>query len=334
MRERVEERKILLAAENFYIASKGYSLYKYTLEGNLKEELGSIKDRYQPLSKNCITRRLLRAEITGLYRLYNGTYLAVAKKGIFKKEVSEDFRKVWNLFRGSKPLNLCILPNGHIYFGEYFQNREKKAVHVYGSFDNGETWQIVYTFEPGSINHIHGLFYDIYTDRIWFLTGDRENECMIGYTEDEFKTTTIVFRGGQEYRACQLFFYPSFICYATDSQYMGNEIKCFDRKTLEIKTLARIQGPAVKGGQSGNVSFLSTTVEPSDVNLDKDAHIWISKDGMYWEDVYSATKDCWPPIFQFGTFEFPQYLEPITDRLYFSGRALKGHDGKSTFIKI
>ena len=333
MREWIK-RKILLVLGDFYFVSKGYTLYKYSLEGNLIEEFGSIKDRYQSFSKNCLTKRLFRAEITFFYRLQNGAYLAVAKKGLFKKEGSGEIRKVWSLVRGSKPLNLCILPNGHIYFGEYFQNREKDAVHVYGSYDNGETWQIVYTFESGTINHIHGLFYDTYTDRIWFLTGDREEECLIGYTEDEFSTTTIVFKGGQEYRACQLFFYPSFICYATDSQYMQNEIKCFDRKTLEIKTLVKIQGSAVKGGQSRNISFLSTTVEPSGVNLDKDAHIWITKDGMHWEDVYSATKDCWPPIFQFGTFEFPQYLEPITDRLYFSGRALKGYDGRSTFIEI
>ena len=39
----------------------------------------------------------------------------------------------------------------------------------------------------GNINHVHGLFYDKYTQCVWVLTGDRENECIIGYTDDEFR---------------------------------------------------------------------------------------------------------------------------------------------------
>ncbi len=86
--------------------------------------------------------------------------------------------------------------------------------------DNGESWQVVYTFPKGNINHVHGLFYDKYTQRVWGRTGDRENECIIGYTDDEFQTFYEVLRGGQEYRSCQLFFYKDFIVYATDSQYL------------------------------------------------------------------------------------------------------------------
>ena len=131
------------------------------------------------------------------------------------------------------------------------------------SDDNARTWHIVYTFKAGQINHIHGLFFDQYTSRIWVATGDRQNECIIGYTEDEFKSFVEVFRGGQEYRTCLMFFYYDFIVFATDSQYIPNKIKRFDRNTLEIIELQNIQGSAIKGGQMGDVSFLSTTIEPS-----------------------------------------------------------------------
>ena len=47
-------------------------------------------------------------------------------------------------------------------------------------------------------------------------------------TEDEFKTLVEVFRGGQDYRSCLLFFYPDFIVFATDSQYQQNFIKSID----------------------------------------------------------------------------------------------------------
>ena len=315
-------------------AFDGYTLFKYINEDAIGYISCHLRDKYSHYSCNAITRRLFRAEITGLYILGDNSMIAIAKKGIFKCEPEGGyFRKVFTIPRGSKPLNLCVLPNGHIFFGEYFQNVKKDAVNIYGSEDNGETWKIAYTFESGNINHVHGVFYDKYTSRIWVLTGDRENECIIGYTEDEFKTFHEVLRGGQEYRSCQLFFYKDFIVYATDSQYIENEIRAIDRKTLNIMTLAIIQGSAIKGGQTGNVSYLSTTIEPSDVNKDRFAHIWVTKDGLHWEDKFKAEKDCWPSIFQFGTFEFPQnaYHE---GRLWFSGRALKGYDNKSSYIEI
>lgn len=312
----------------------GYTLFKYINEDAIGYISCHLRDKYSHYSCNAITRRLFRAEITGLYILGDNSMIAIAKKGIFKCEPEGGYsHKVFAIPRGSKPLNLCILPNGHIFFGEYFQNMKKDAVNIYGSEDNGETWRIAYTFESSNINHVHGVFYDKYTNRMWVLTGDRENECIIGWTDDEFKTLHEVLKGGQEYRSCQLFFYKDFIVYATDSQYIENEIRAIDRNTLKITTLAKIQGSAIKGGQTGNVSYLSTTIEPSEVNKDRFAHIWVTKDGLHWEDKFKAEKDSWPSIFQFGTFEFPQnaYQE---GRLWFSGRALKGYDNKSSYIEI
>ena len=312
----------------------GYTLFKYINEDAIGYISCHLRDKYSHYSCNAITRRLFRAEITGLYILGDNSMIAIAKKGIFKCEPEGGYsHKVFAIPRGSKPLNLCILPNGHIFFGEYFQNMKKDAVNIYGSEDNGETWRIAYTFESSNINHVHGVFYDKYTNRMWVLTGDRENECIIGWTDDEFKTLHEVLKGGQEYRSCQLFFYKDFIVYATDSQYIENEIRAIDRNTLKITTLAKIQGSAIKGGQTGNVSYLSTTIEPSEVNKDRLAHIWVTKDGLHWEDKFKAEKDSWPSIFQFGTFEFPQnaYQE---GRLWFSGRALKGYDNKSSYIEI
>ena len=326
--------KVLVIRIDSEIVSKGYRFYRQQCKSKLRV-MGGMKDKkYALLSQFKFFRRLLRAEITSLYGLNDGSFIAIAKKGLFKNTyVSSDFQKVFSIPRGSKPLNLCILPNDHIYFGEYFQNVEKEAVNIYGSKDKGKNWQVVYTFPRGCINHIHGLFYDSYTERVWVLTGDREDECIIGYTDDEFETLQEVFRGGQEYRSCQLFFYKDFVVYATDSQYIENEVRAINRETLEITTIAKIQGSAIKGGQTGDAAYLSTTIEPSEVNKDKFAHIWITKDGKHWKDVYEAKKDCWPAIFQFGTFEFPKNAY-CNGKLWFSGRALKGLDGRSTYIEV
>lgn len=326
----MKKSKVINVGANGMLLNRGYFLQNSS--GKYRVEDG----KYSFLSRFKLTRRFMRAEITGLYILPNGNSLAIAKKGFFlQKHGSKRFEKVFSMPRGSKPLNICIAPSGNLYFGEYFQNMEKTVVHIYCSKDNGQTWNVAYTFADGNINHIHGLFFDPYTNYIWVATGDRENECIIGYTEDEFKTFTEVFRGGQEYRTCQLFFYKDFIAFGTDTQYQQNVIKKFDRRTLEITELQKVQGSVIKGGQVGDVAFISTTVEPSDVNTDKWAHLWVTKDGLHWEEKYKAKKDWLPSIFQFGTFEFPQYygIEKL-ERLYFSGRALKGHDGKTTFIEI
>lgn len=311
--------------------SRGYSL----CDANRKCKVADRK--YGFLSHFALSRRFLRAEITGFINLPNGNRMAIAKKGLFlQKDGGNRFEKVIAIPRGSKPLNICIASSGNLFFGEYFQNMDKQAVHIYCSVDNSRSWHIAYTFEEGNINHIHGLFFDKYTNRIWVATGDRENECIIGYTEDEFKTFTEVFRGGQEYRTCQLFFYKDFIVFGTDTQYEQNVIKKFDRQTLEITELQKVQGSVIKGGQVGDVAFISTTVEPSDVNTDKWAHLWVTKDGLHWEERCKAKKDWLPAtLFQFGTFEFPQYygIEKL-ERLYFSGRALKGLDGKTTYIDL
>lgn len=318
--------RIVSVSKGDKILSRYYSLGK-------QQRLPDKK--YALLSRFSLTRRLFRAEINGIYDIARGEKIIIAKKNLFKTNPEGDIVFSFRITRGSKPLNLCLAPSGSIYFGEYFQNMKKQSVNIYCSEDNAKTWHIAYTFEAGNINHIHGLFFDKYTNRIWVATGDRENECIIGYTEDEFITFQEVFRGGQEYRTCQLFFYKDFIVFGTDTQYQQNVLKKFDRKTLEITELQAVQGSVIKGGQVGDVAFISTTVEPSKVNKDRYAHLWVTKDGLHWEERYKAKKDWLPFIFQFGTFEFPQYygIEKL-ERLYFSGRALKGLDGKTSYIDL
>ena len=292
--------------------------------------------KYSWTSCFSLTRRLFRADFTGLYKLSGNVLLLVAKKGLFiNNETEKRFVKCFSIPRGSRPLNICVSPAGNIFFGEYFQNEKKSAVNIYSSDDNGRTWHVIYTFPPGNINHVHGVFYDIFTNRIWVVTGDRENECIIGYTENEFKTFVVVFRGGQEFRTCQLFFYKDFIVFGTDSQYQQNVLKKVDRKSLKITELQKLQGSVIKGGQVGDIAFVATTVEPSKVNTDKWAHLWITKDGVHWEEKYKAKKDWLPAVFQFATFEFPiYYCMAELKKLLFSGRALNGHDGKAICIDI
>jgi hypothetical protein len=330
--------KVLDVQEEYLIGAKGYKLFKYDFKSKKWKYEAILCDiKNSLLSTFFLTRRFFRAEITKLYTLNDGTQICIAKKGIFKREFGGcKFVKCFTVPRGSRPMNLCIDNNNHIYFGEYFTNAKKKPVHVYHSTDTGKSWDIAYTFPEGEINHIHGIFLDPYSNLIWVATGDRENECIIGNTSDGFKTLNVVFRGGQEYRAVNLLFYKDFIIYATDSQYLKNEIKKIDRRNFDISVLAKIQGSGIYGGQCGDYGFFSTSVEPSKVNKDKNSHLWLSRNGLEWEEIFKARKDIWNgTLFQFGSILFPQYntTKPLK-KFFFYGRALKKIGGSSLGIDL
>ena len=329
--------KVLFVADNYLIIAKGYKLYYYDPEMNKLSYYSELKDynsAYPFCSKFNLLGRFVRAEIFSYYRINDMEY-CIAKKGIFRKCKGEHiFKKCCHIPRGSRPLNLCF-NNENIYWGEYFANIERKGVSIYQSKDSGDNWECIYTFCDGEINHIHGIFKDTYRDMMWIVTGDRENECIIAYTKDNFASLNIVFRGGQEFRTCNLFFYSDFIIFVTDSQYAINYIKRIDRETLKIDNICPVQSSVIKGGQIGQISFFSTTIEPSEINKDRYSHLWISHDGMDWREICSAKKDSIPFIFQFGTFEFPKYQDSKNiDSLYFSGKALKKVDNKICKIKI
>lgn len=295
MKERViKGKKVLLVTDHEIIAAKGYSLYSQKRGANKWEKYAKIKDTKKAFFSHLrITSRLLRAELNKLYSLPDGSQLCIARKGIFRKENGCNvFEKCFNVKRGSRPMNICYdEDSGKLYFGEYFINYEKKAVHLYSSEDKGKTWNVVYTFGNGEINHVHGIFKDPFTRDLWIATGDRENECIIAHTSDGFKNIEIVYRGGQDYRTCVLFFYKDFVVFATDSEYQQNYICKIDRNTHEIVKLAAVQGSVIGGTQCRNISVLCADVEPSKVNTDKNAYIWITRDGCTWEQFYKDEKD-------------------------------------------
>lgn len=327
---------ILYVSDNYWFASKGYKLYKYLLDTKEWIYFSTISDKKNAvLSGFFLTRRLFRSEITHLYKFTGDNFFCIAKKGIFRLE-GKIFRKCFSIKRGSRPMNLCQDKNGTIYFGEYFANPERNPVHVYKTNDFGDSWQIAYIFSQNSINHIHGIFRDPFTERLWITTGDLDDECMIGYSEDGFQSIIPVYKGKQEYRACVLLYYEDRIIYATDSQYVKNSIKEIDKVTGKITDLCQIKGSGIYGEKLGNTAFISTTVEPSHVNTDRNSYLMVSNNGKVWEEVLHFKKDHWhPSLFQFGSMRFPVYDPSVKEtNLIVSGRALKGLDGNSLILPL
>lgn len=325
---------VLFCGASEWIVSKGYRLYYYNPVTRKKRLFSHLEDGINAIfPANRIIRRLFRAEITHLYHFGDDNWMCIAKKALFRyNKENELFEKCCEIEKGSRPMNLCQAQDGTIYYGEYCYNPGRKPMRIFQSKDNGDTWTVAYEFKEGEINHIHGIFNDPYTGRLWVATGDDDEACIFGYTEDGFKTFVKEYSGSQQYRICVPLFTEDEIIFATDSQYEQNVIRSINRKTGEVNDLQKIQGSGIYATQNGNLMMVSTTVEPSEVNKDNSSHLWYSWDGHHWKELISFEKDCLPKTyFQFGSIRFPHY-EGESDYVVFHGRALKKLDGKTMIV--
>jgi len=342
MEKIIPNAKALYVDEKTLYIARGYNIYRSSHGGEEWILDGKIADfKYAFLGKfSRLLNRLLRIEVSCMVLLDDGTRIVTAKKGIFvAKPGSKKYIKTFNITRGNKPMNICLDSDGSLYFGEYFLNgrfvdTKREEVHIYRSEDHGQSWHICYSFPQNTVRHIHGIFYDQYTDRLWVTTGDRDAECMIAYTTDKFESLHIVKSGSQKYRAVTLLFYPDHIVYGTDTEHETNYIYSFNRKSDEEKCLQALPGSVLMATQSNNNAAISTAVEPSKINSDPDAHIFFSEDGLVWKDIYCAKKDGYSlKYFQYGRITFPQHAI-AKERLVFSGHALEKIDNTVSIVNI
>jgi hypothetical protein len=318
------------------ILAKGYKLFRYNIETKKATSFSHLVDPKNSFFASFkYTRRIFRAEITHLYHFQNDTWICIAKKGLFRyNKASGLFEKCCDIEKGSRPMNLCQGGDGTIYYGEYCYNPERNPMRIFQSKNNGDTWTVAYEFKKGEVNHIHGIFNDPYTGRLWVATGDSDAACVFGYTEDGFKTFVKKYSGSQQYRVCVPLFTKKEIIFATDSQFEQNFIRSINRITGEVTDIQPIQGSSIYAVQNGDLMMISTTVEPSEVNKDNYSHLWCSFDGHSWKEYVAFKKDVLPKTyFQFGSIRFPHY-ENESEYAVFSGRALKGFDGESMIIPI
>ena len=318
-------------------AAKGYKIYKSFDEAKNWEFDGVVDDfKFTFLSKIRLSARLFRAEITDLLVLQDGSRILIGKKGIFvAKKNSKNYKKTFEIPRGTRPLNICEdLSSGIIYFGEYLSNPEREPVNIYYSKDGGSTWNVCYTFAKNTIRHVHGIFYDKFEKKIWFATGDLDRECIIGYTSDGFKTVEIFKKDKQKYRTVQIFFYKYYIVYGTDTEYERNFIYQISRKDKNEKKLMNLEGSVLSGSGDENGGILSTAVEPSEVNNDIFSHVMYSENGIHWIELCAFEKDDYSKkYFQYGRVKFPRNAI-LNNKLYLSGHALKGIDGNSVVFNL
>lgn len=323
-------------------ASRGMRVYRSQDHGRSFEFVARYRgDVFQRLSRaSRLVERFTRSGFHSLVPLSDGSCVATIRGAILKRAAgSTRFRRVFRITRGSRPMNICLLPNGTLVWGEYFFNRERDEVHIYGSDDGGESWEVVYTFPRGSIRHVHGIVYDRFRDGCWVLTGDEDSESKVLFTRDDFQSLESVFEGSQKFRTVAVIPRMDYLVIGTDSPFQQNYVQRLEPETGRVSRVLDVTGTVLDCNSVGGWLVISVSAEPSRVNTCRCPTILVSKDTEKWSQLHSAERDIWHlPYSRFiptllserAFFQHPVYLlakgESNAGILYASGQAVSGDD--------
>lgn len=309
----------------YYLSRRNEILHSENLEAPFKKIAIVAAPSWKTLASNFrLPQRLLRFMVTNVVPLGNGDLFVTFDKsvGIIR---NGEYKHLLGLKRPCRVLRgACALDDkGSIFFGEYLANTERGPMRVYRYRTGDDAVKVVHTFPPGSIRHVHGLYYDRHTESVFCLTGDDERECQMLATSDEFATVQTIGSGDETWRAVSMLFSEDSIFYGTDAEFRENNIFRLERTTGERHDLGTVNGTVFYSIQIAGDLFFTTTAENAPSQVKNAAGLWkVSNDEC--RQLASFKKDVWPTaLFQFGTIHFP-YANKLTNELYFQLVAVKG----------
>jgi hypothetical protein len=329
--------RALAWSDDVLYAARGYTLLRLeVVAGGVKQH--AVAEYKAPLWRRAtssmpLTFRLVRDGFHAL-AIQSGHLIAAVPGAIITLPPAEsEFRVMHKVVRGSRPLHVCSVLDGPVYFGEYFDNRERSEVHIYGSQDHGDTWHIAYTFPQGAIRHVHSIVYDRWQDCLWILTGDNGDECRILRASCDLKNIETVLAGNQQARAVGLVPTTDGIYFSSDTPLERNHVYRLDRNG-NLATVADLPSSSIYGCSVSDDIFFSTMVEPSAVNKETSAYVFGGIGGNKWSRCLGWEKDGWhKALFQYGNAMLPDG-ENHTDILAISTVAVKSGDLQMSLWRI
>jgi hypothetical protein len=302
--------RALAWSNNILYASRGYNLLRAVI-GAGSIEWQHVAHHHPVWWRNLSSRsrlafRLVRDGFHALAVLSAGHLVAAVPGAIVTLAPGDrEFRITHRILRGTRPLHIAVTPEGHVFWGEYFDNPQRDEVRIYASSDHGATWNVAYTFPKAAIRHVHNIVYDQWQNCLWVLTGDNGAECRILRASRDFSSVEAVLFGNQQARAVALVPTAEGLYFSSDTPFEINHVYRLDRGG-NLTELANIRGSSIYGCRVGDALFFSTMVEPSAVNLERDVRLYGSRDGRNWQSVLQWKKDRWPMgLFQYGNAFLP-----------------------------
>lgn len=284
-----------------------------------------------------ISRRLFRLDMCNVFESNGGLIIirigVVYHYNLEKKKLTKalELKQCRNILHQS----MCETNEGFLYFGEYGMNPKRDPVNVYRSQDYGKSWEVIYSFPAVKIRHVHGCYYDKFTNKIWTLTGDFKGENIIQCSDIDFNKIETYGDGSQSYRAVNLFFTEKEVHWIMDSPLEKSYQFCLNRDTKEVNKLDYFNGPVWYLKQLDDGYYLAgSSVEIGNGVLSDNACLYLSKDLKKWEIISEFPKDKWPmPYFKWGVLAFSNGCQTSKKfTLHFEG--LKKLDGKAFVCSI
>lgn len=301
-------------ADDFLYASRGYQL----IRARISDEFSAAGLRWDPVanfwpawwrnitSAARLSSRMFRDGFHALVVLPSGAVIGAVPGAIVSLCPGEtEFRVTHRITRGTRPLHITAIPNGTLFWGEYFDNAARDEVHIYTSTDRGSSWQVAYTFGKGAIRHVHNVVYDPWGNCLWILTGDYGRECRVLRASCNFGEIDVVLEGNQQTRSVALVPTREGLYFSSDTPLEKNYLYHLDRQKA-LSKLDELSSSSIYGCKVGRNIFFSTMIEPSTANPDRHVRIYGSCDGQDWRSLLSWKKDLWPlSLFQYGNAILP-----------------------------
>lgn len=304
-----------------------------------RSEIVLPRTRLDWLGFSRLARRALRLDKCNVFPLDpHGKALILIRQGAaYKYDARRGLRKTLELRQSRNVLHtdLCQTKSGRLLFGEYGANPERQPIPIHASDDNGETWRVIHQIPAGKAKHIHGVYADKFSDKVWIFTGDVDGESWVIEADEDFLEPRYIGDGSQAYRACTAFFTPDKVVWAMDSPLDASRTVHLDRRSGEVELHGRFPGSIWYGLEvPGKGYLLASTVEPGQSVTGNEAGIYFSPDLVSWTRLATFAKDRWPMgLFKFGVIGFSRG-ERTDGAFYVFGEALKGLDGRSLRCKI
>ena len=305
---------------NFYLSRRNVLFASADLVPPFKKVAVINAPGWKQLASNFrLAQRLLRFMVTNVVPLENGEIFVTFDKsvGVIR---NNKYESLAGLLRPCRVLrSACAIDGrGDIYFGEYLANDERGEMRVYRYKLGGDSLEVAYTFPPSAIKHIHGIYFDKFSNSLLCLTGDNEAECRIIRTGDGFASTETIGEGDESWRAVSILFDEQAMYYGTDAEFRENLIYGLDRASLGRKTLGEVSGTVFYSKQLGDDLFFATTAENAPSQSENVAALWNVSPDRECRELARFHKDRWHgTLFMFGTIHFP-YKNQSDGELYFS----------------
>jgi len=329
---KIDKEIIHFAEGDVVISSKYRTIFWETGHNIRKIKLPESNSIYRIFGLFRITRRALRLDKCNVF-LHNDNLVIVRHGNVYLYDSSKDkLTKTLKLKNCRNVLHQSInsTPDGYIYLGEYGNNKNRTTVPLYRSIDGGRLWKEIYTFPENSIKHIHGCYYDKFSDKVWICTGDFVGENWLLVADKDFKNVKKIGNGQQQFRTCNLIFEESKVHWLMDSQLEPSHHIIFDRMTETIEIGQKFMGPIWYIKKLEDNSYLAASAqEIGDGVLDDKVHLYHTTDLKKWDTLKTFDHDGLPKrYFKFGVIGFADGLQS-NNEFYMFFEAVKKLDGKS-----